>query len=163
MSRARIRTLLDAGVTFFLDLTEPVDGLEPYYPVLHEEADARGLQVEFRAKPVPDMSVPQSPAYMNEILDTIDDAVARGHRVYLHCWGGVGRTGTVAGCYLVRHGRSGQEALDHLATLWATVGKCDRYPETPQTEAQRRWVRNWAELEPRERTPGNVEDRSDRA
>ena len=27
-----------------------------------------------------------------------------GRKVYVHCWGGVGRTGTVVGCYLVRQG-----------------------------------------------------------
>ena len=31
---------------------------------------------------------------MQEILDAVDRALAAGRNVYLHCWGGIGRTGT---------------------------------------------------------------------
>lgn len=34
-------------------------------------------------------------------------ALAAGQTVYVHCYGGIGRTGTVVGCWLVRHGLSG--------------------------------------------------------
>ncbi|MBA3406233.1 MAG: dual specificity protein phosphatase family protein [Gemmatimonadaceae bacterium] len=37
-----------------------------------------------------------------------------GHSIYVHCWGGVGRTGTVVGCYIVRHGRTGDDALGEV-------------------------------------------------
>ena len=38
----------------------------------------------------------------------------------MHCWGGVGRTGTTVGCWLVRHGRSGTEALAELRRVAAS-------------------------------------------
>ena len=41
---------------------------------------------------------------MTRILDDVDAALADGGAVYVHCWGGIGRTGTVVGCWLVRHG-----------------------------------------------------------
>ena len=37
--------------------------------------------------------------------------LAGGRTVYLHCRGGIGRTGTVLGCYLVRQGQTAEEAL----------------------------------------------------
>ena len=80
---------------------------------------------------------------MDRILDAIDHALAGGKSVYVHCWGGVGRTGTVVGCYLVRHGATGSSALDTLARLWSGVEKCHRMPHCPETAAQRRFVADW--------------------
>ena len=48
----------------------------------------------------------------------VDDALGEGRTVYVHCWGGIGRTGTVVGCWLVRHGLTGRGALDQIADWW---------------------------------------------
>ena len=61
------------------------------------------------------------------------------------CWGGIGRTGTVAGCFLVRHGLTCDAALGQLARLWPQMKKSAWYPTTPQTEQQFEYVRNWRE------------------
>ena len=37
---------------------------------------------------------------MGDVLTLIEEALVRG-AVYVHCWGGIGRTGTVVGCWLV--------------------------------------------------------------
>ena len=36
-------------------------------------------------------------------VTTFDRQLAAGLGVYVHCWAGVGRTGTVVGCWLIRH------------------------------------------------------------
>jgi len=109
-SRIKLRRLLKAGVTFFLDLTEAGESsLEPYADLLQAEAAALGRVAEHRRLSIPDVSVP-SVAHMRRILDTIDAQLAAGKMVYVHCWGGVGRTATVVGCHLVRHGLSGTES-----------------------------------------------------
>ena len=55
---------------------------------------------------------------MTAILDAIDTSLTGGRLVYVHCWGGVGRTGTVVGCWLLRHGLATRDAvLDTLAQL----------------------------------------------
>ena len=59
---------------------------------------------------------------MNAVLDMLDTALQAGQAVYLHCWAGIGRTGTVVGCYLVRHGLTGEQALARLVTLRAGLG-----------------------------------------
>lgn len=140
-SRPKLRRLLEAGVTFFLDLTEIEEGLKPYVPLLQEEVAALGRSVAHRRMPIRDGRTPTHEE-MAHILNTIDSALAEGHTIYVHCWGGKGRTGTVIGCYLVRHGMSGAEALDEISRL--RQGTHDERDPSPETEVQRQTVRNWS-------------------
>ncbi len=141
----RLRTLLRAGIDHFIDLTRPADGLEPYEPIAQQQAQAEGVEVRWEPHPIVDMSIPRSPAEMTAILDAIDGAMDAGRTVYVHCWGGIGRTGTVVGCWLVRHGLTGDEALDQIAEWWQHVEKSRRHPRSPQTYDQREYIRNWRE------------------
>ena len=141
----RLRTLLRAGIDHFIDLTRAADGLEPYERIAQEQAHAEGIQVRWEPHPVVDMSVPRSAGEMTAILDAIDDALERGGTVYVHCWGGIGRTGTVVGCWLVRHGLTGDGALDQIAERWKHMEKSRRHPRSPQTHQQRDYVRRWVE------------------
>ncbi len=50
-----------------------------------------------------------------ETLDAIDEEIARGGVVFVHCWAGCGRTGVVVGCWLVRHGSDPHDALARIA------------------------------------------------
>ncbi len=59
--------------------------------------------------PDPDQSTP-SRAEMKRILDVLDGALQHRHDVYVHCWGGIGRTGTVVGGHMVRCGMTGKDA-----------------------------------------------------
>ena len=60
---------------------------------------SKGISVTWERIPVRDVSVPSKDG-MVMILDRIDQALAQQRPVYVHCWGGKGRTGTVVGCYL---------------------------------------------------------------
>jgi protein-tyrosine phosphatase len=82
-----------------------------------------------------------TPAMMLRVLDTIDTAVAQGQSVYVHCAGGIGRTGTVVGCYLVRHGMQGEAALAEIMRL--RQGMPNGSGLSPRREPQRQMVRNW--------------------
>lgn len=78
------------------------------------------------------------------------DLTGARQTVYVHCWGGVGRTGLVVGCWLVRHGWRGAEALDEVQRLFGTMTpeKVARHPEgSPQTPGQRRMIMGWARLD----------------
>jgi protein-tyrosine phosphatase len=138
---ARLQLFLDAGITSFLDLTSPGE-LVSYEPFLHHIAGRRGLDVRYHRAPIEDFNVP-TPEDMDRILDHIEAEQAAGRTVYVHCWGGVGRTGTVVGCHLVRRGLDGAAALAELARLWRTVEKCDWCPESPESDEQRDFVRDW--------------------
>ncbi len=143
-TRLRLRALLEAGLDTFIDLTRPGE-LQPYQDVLTEEAALLGKTVTCHRFPIGDFGLP-SRAQMGEILVTIDSTLAAGHKVYLHCWGGIGRTGTTVGCYLVRHGKNGTEALQQLAEWWREVPKNAVHPRSPETEAQRQFILTWHEL-----------------
>lgn len=143
--RTRLRAFLACGVTEFVDLTEVGEnGLRPYAAALAEEAQAVGREISHCRFPVRDLDVPNA-ATMRTILDHMDAALAAGRVVAVHCWGGVGRTGTVVGCWLVRHGMSGDAALQQIGQWWQTMEKKHRRPRSPETSAQRDFVRHWHE------------------
>ena len=141
----KLNVLLRAGITHFIDLTAPRDRLEPYAEIAKSEARKLGLSVEWEQHPITDMSIPSSPQQMAAILDAIDAAMDDGRNVYVHCLGGVGRTGTAVGCWFVRHGCTGDQALAEIADRWKGVEKAARFPISPQTSTQIRYVRRWAE------------------
>ncbi len=141
----KLRTLLEAGIDHFIDLTEPADRLAPYSAIARFEATRLGVNVGYERHPIVDVSVPAHPRQMVAILDAIDAALHGGRTVYVHCWGGVGRTGTVVGCWLTRRGKSGEEALGQIAKWWRGVAKSRFWPRSPQTREQHRYVRGWTE------------------
>ena len=140
----KLKTLFDVGINHLIDLTEQGE-LKPYVAVAEEEARRRGLTIGYERHPIVDVSVPRSPEQMAAILDAIDAAQNDGRTVYVHCFGGVGRTGTVVGCWLVRHGHTGDAALGRIAEWWQGVEKVQRKPDSPETSEQRAYVRNWTE------------------
>ena len=140
-TRSRLGWLLDGGINRFIDLTEPGEsGLKPYLSELTDEAAEEGVTVGHTRIPIPDMDVP-SGEQMKHILDNLDNSINAGERVYLHCYGGKGRTGTVVGCYLVRHGNSGEGALQQITSLRKDISHSGE--QSPETQEQKDMVRNW--------------------
>lgn len=142
-ARTRIGGLLDIGIKTFIDLTIPKE-LPPYLPVLEEQARLRNMEAEHKRFPILDRYIPPHET-MTEILNTIDSALDEDRNVYLHCWGGIGRTGTTVGCYLVRHGLTGEQAVAQLAKWWKGVPKSAYTPRSPETDLQVEFILNWKE------------------
>jgi polymorphic toxin system DSP-PTPase phosphatase-like protein len=130
-TKAAVAGLEGAGVTVFVDLTHPSDPLDSYEPFL---AGARRV-----AEPIPDMGTPTS-GQVIRILDLLDETRANGGSAYVHCWGGVGRTGTVVGCWLMRHGLDRGDAVATIAVLRA--GLPGARP-SPETSAQVALIQGW--------------------
>lgn len=141
VAHRRISAFLECGITGLIDMTNPHE-LVPYEPILRELSSVYSLNTSYTRIPIQDFGLP-SRETMQDILNTIDAALARGANVYLHCWGGVGRTGTAVGCYLVRHGMTGEHALGLLAEWWSQVPKRAFHPRSPETDGQMEFVRNW--------------------
>ena len=144
-TRKRLDALIQAGFNTFIDLTKPNEAM-PYFPVLMEEARFYDVEVNHLRFPIGDFGLP-APEQMTSILNTIDAELQAGRRIYLHCWGGIGRTGTTVGCYLVRRGKTGEEALRQLAEWWQGVPKSQIHQRSPETREQVEFVRNWSEHE----------------
>lgn len=134
----RLQALLETGFEAFFDLTMP-DEIPSYHEKLQELASQHKRSVEYYSFPIPDFGIP-TPQEMSQLLDTLEKVLQRGLRTYLHCWGGIGRTGMVVACYLVRRGLTGDEALRELRRRWQSVPKSRLHPNSPETEAQRQFV-----------------------
>jgi ADP-ribosyl-[dinitrogen reductase] hydrolase len=146
-ARAKLRKILDCGIDYFIDLTTAADDVEPYEKLLVQESG--GKTVEYRSFPIEESSIPESEG-MNEILNAMDAAVKASNSIYVHYRGGIGRAGTVAGCYLVRHGMSPSDALAEVQKLFETFApeRVAKHPEgSPQHAVQRKLVHDWASLD----------------
>lgn len=145
---AGMTAILQAGVRSFVDLTEEGE-LKPYRAIAVKSARALGIDpndLVFHRHPIRDMSIPRTNEELHHILQVIRLERHRRRIVYLHCWGGRGRTGTVAGCFLKElFGYQGEEALAQLTVRWRACAKSDG-SESPETEQQRRFVRDWKPL-----------------
>jgi hypothetical protein len=141
----KLRWLLEQGVDFWLDLTEAGEsGLMPYAPLLNQVASGVGRIVTHYRLSIPDMGTP-TPEHMRRILNQLDATLQGGRTVYLHCYGGIGRTGTVVGCYLVRHGMSGPQAIAQIAQWRAATP--DGWKPSPETRPQTDLILRWAQLD----------------
>ena len=146
---SKLLGLVELGVDLVINLME-ADELssngKPYASYMGELkklARQKGYDLEILRFPVRDMHVPTRHGIKN-ILDTIDQALARGGRIYVHCAGGRGRTGTIVGCYLLRQGLA---TPDNVLTVLGELrvaghGVTGPSPETPKQE---RVILTWKE------------------
>ena len=141
LTRKRLDALIEAGFDTFIDLTNANETF-PYANILQEQAHAYNTEAVHHRFPIGDFGLPSAET-MNAILNEIEESLKSGRRIYLHCWGGIGRTGTTVGCYLVRQGKSAEEALDQLSAWWRSVPKSQYHPQSPETHEQVNFIRTW--------------------
>ena len=143
----KLGALLDAGIRCVVNLVEEEEvnrdqqTMQPYQNILTRLSAKRGIDITYLRISITDMRVP-SEQTMQMILDAIDGAIGRTQPVYVHCWGGYGRTGTVIGCYLARHDIArGDAVMDYIAELRRNEKTGSVL--SPQNEEQRTMVRQW--------------------
>jgi ADP-ribosylglycohydrolase len=148
-ARQKLERLYDAGIRHIINLMEPDeidhDGkpFHSYKNDLTEIAEKHDGSVSFSRYPIKDLHIPDSDQ-MAAILDAIDGAIDAHKPVYVHCWGGIGRTGTVVGCFLIRHGLAiSRNVLEMIHLLRKNDPKI--YRASPETPAQVKFVKSWPE------------------
>jgi protein tyrosine phosphatase len=144
---AKLTALIYSGIRHVINLMEPDERetsghrFVPYDEVMESIAAKMKISVTFDQLPIKDLSVPTE-GHMTRILNQIDLCIKHGKPVYVHCLGGIGRTGTVVGCYLVRHGlATGKNVLEMIIYLRKDSEDSDR--RSPETREQREMVMGW--------------------
>lgn len=95
-----------AGVACLINLTS----------VSHDSGHLSRAELVQRQIPVPDFTAP-SPDQIDTAIAEIDERVRAGQAVAIHCHAGLGRTGTICACYLVRTGLSADGAMARVRGL----------------------------------------------
>lgn len=95
-AKAKIAEFNNFGITHFIDLTEEGE-LKPYKPFL----DSSMTYYRF---PIIDQFIPRNTEGVCQLIDEIISIHNKTPeaKFYIHCWGGVGRTGTIVACFLAR-------------------------------------------------------------
>lgn len=144
------QALLDAGVTHCFDLTHESEALPPYAVSLAQAAAGRGVTASTQRFSVADFGVPSVDG-MRRTLAAIDTALGTGGTVYLHCRGGIGRTGTVVGCLLREQGFDADAAIAVIRRKWQVMAKRIAAPHSPETAEQRAFIAAWPQRPPFQR------------
>lgn len=125
-----VRAWRDAGVNVVASLLAP------------EEADALNLKDEarvskendivYRSFPIPDRGVPESRTTALNLIKSLEEELAQGKTVVVHCRQGLGRSALIAAGLLILGGLEPEEAITRV-----TIARGCPVPETPE---QSNWV-----------------------
>jgi protein-tyrosine phosphatase len=142
-SLKKIQSLLASGIRHIIDLTEPGEINRSGIPLLEYRPllETFKLPLHVTRYPIRDKGIAEK-SYVKAILDEIDETMGKGTSLYLHCWGGHGRTGLVVGCWLARHGLGqSRQIFEHMRSLRNRMK--DGWKDSPETEGQKKMVLDW--------------------
>jgi len=155
---ANIKT---AGISMFVCLQDelpPQDGVWPCegIPKVSERAplatgnfrnyrDLAAEDTSYVHYKLPDLSVAASLNDLDEIVCFLMERVINGDRLYIHCWGGRGRTGLISACLLgaLFKELSAEEALERVQRAYSLRQPWRKSSMSPETEEQKKQVWDW--------------------
>lgn len=146
-ARARLKRIVDMGITHFIDLT---DDPEMYYnggrTVLlrgyKHLLPKLSTMVQHHRFSIMDGRTPTDET-IRAALAQVAAARDAGDMSYIHCRGGIGRTGLVVGCYLITQGADPSDALRTVQRLFDTTPR--KGMASPEKYEQEQYVLRFRE------------------
>jgi protein-tyrosine phosphatase len=98
----------------------------------NEATEVRAQGMSFASFPIPDREIPRSEAKLAEVLENAIEDLSAGKNLLVHCRQGIGRSGLVAACLLVKKGMTPGAAVESVSAA--------RGIPVPETSEQRDWI-----------------------
>ncbi len=136
--KGNIPTFLKFGITIFLDLTQSYE--------VPEYASFLPADVQRISFPIRNCDVPSSVESVIGLFRRLELLMHEQPRakLYIHCHGGVGRTGTIVACYSTYFEHlSFEEALDKMRRQYAQSPR-SRIMNAPETKRQIEFIKKFA-------------------
>lgn len=109
--------------------------LDKFLPARKKTSDyvnRRRVEPEFLHCPIVDLGIAEE----QQLIDLLNDVTERlklGEKMYVHCWGGRGRAGTIGAALLAKlYGVDADEALERVQRAFDTRSEQRQSPETSQ-------------------------------
>lgn len=138
-AETKLQQMINFGVRHFVDLTEEGE-INPYAHLLPSEC----THTRF---PIRDVSTPKNVDDVCRLVYTIKELAKRDDGyVYIHCWGGVGRTGVIVACYLAEEMAepSFEVVMKSLRDRFSDMPKSS-HRVTPETHEQETFIARYVE------------------
>jgi len=138
LGRKELSRFIKFGITHFVDLTERGE-LSPYSQWLTGECSYTRFGIK-------DCGVPRSIHEVTELLETIMSTIKSDEKakIYIHCRGGIGRTGTIVGCYYALLLKNYTLANNLLQKQFSASPK-STFRRTPETLQQSQFIMRYAD------------------
>lgn len=138
LAEAKLKRMLHFGVRHFVDLTEEGE-LRPYRELLPDGTT-------YLRFPIRDVDVPDSVEAVHQLIDKMEYLIQQDGYTYIHCRGGVGRTGTIVACYEARQMEEPtlEKALTAMRSNFSNMPKAS-HRKSPETQEQIDFVRRFVE------------------
>ncbi|DBA75033.1 TPA: hypothetical protein ACH3X1_010370 [Trebouxia sp. C0004] len=126
--------------------TAEMDGLrnphiDRFLPPKRKENKSGRRQLSFVFDPIVDLNLPDKDQ-MLALVEQLKGFLTDGQVVYMHCWGGRGRAGTIASCFLAScYHLTADETADRIQLAFDTRNDGGR--RSPETPDQRKFVKNF--------------------
>lgn len=137
--KGNIPTLLRFGITVFLDLTQSYE--------VPEYASFLPSNVQRISFPIRNCDVPSSVESVMDLFRRLEQLTHEQPqaKLYIHCHGGVGRTGTIVACYYIYFEHLPfEEALDKMRRQY-TQSPRSKFMNAPETKRQIEFIKMFAE------------------
>ena len=138
LAESKLKRMHHFGVRHFVDLTEEGE-LRPYRQLLPNDTT-------YLRFPIRDVDVPKSVETVHQLIDKMENLMKQDGFTYIHCWGGVGRTGTIVACYEARQMKEPtlEKALTAMRSRFSNMPKAS-HRKSPETQEQIDFVRQFVE------------------